>query len=148
MSAFASFEAQLPPITGATRPPSPSPPASDGLSSSPPRDPVEHILSSAKLFACMDLEGSRKLYEKCTAVQLAPGELLFSAGDPSSTGAYIVFDGQLGVYLDQGSGSTGTAWSNPYAVPHAVHIATLHSGQSVGDIDIMDGKILIRKLGY
>ena len=92
----------------------------------------------------MDFEGSRKLYEQCTAVELAPGQLLFSSGDSSVSGAYIVFDGELGVYLDHGttSSSTGTAaWSSHI---HLVHIATLHSGQSVGDLDIMDGKLEIR----
>jgi predicted acylesterase/phospholipase RssA/CRP-like cAMP-binding protein len=119
----------------------------------PDSDPVEQLLSSAKLFAVMELEASRKLYNLCNVITLAPFEQLFSAGDASDSGVYIVTEGKLGSYLDNrkqnhkysknqqaGNSSERTSFDYPDRInTHLVHISTLSFGNSIGDLDVLDG---------
>lgn len=60
-------------------------------------------------------------------VRLEPRQLLFRTGDASDSGIFIVVEGTLGVYL-----------SDPGA-PAPVHTNTLRYGESVGDLDVLDG---------
>ena len=89
-------------------------------------------------------------------VELREGEVLFRAGEPSE-GAFIVVAGRLGVYLRQreasgtGSGSgapsggadSGAGGSSGGGVSEAgaglLLVATLQWGESVGDLDLLDG---------
>jgi CRP-like cAMP-binding protein len=61
----------------------------------------------------------------CRQVRVAPREVLFSAGDDSQAGIFIVVEGQLGVFLEE-AGSL-------------CHTNTLRAGESVGDLDVLDG---------
>lgn len=89
------------------------------------RDPVEVVLSSAKLFACMDLEESRSVFDQCELVVLQPKQKLFEIGDSSESGIFIVFQGELGVFPSKQREST--------------MFGKLHCGESVGDMDVLDG---------
>ena len=60
-------------------------------------------------------------------VALEPHETLFETGDSSEGGIYIVVEGALGVFLAGGDGATR-------------HTNTLHPGESVGDLDVLDGE--------
>jgi len=131
-------------------------PESDG-------DPVEKLLSTAKLFAVMELKASRNLYHLCNVVTLAPFEQLFSAGESSDSGVYIVTEGELGAYLDnrkekdsylQQKFQDGAYDRNcdginkasfesceqrkHHLYKHSVHISTLTFGNSIGDVDLLD----------
>lgn len=57
---------------------------------------------------------------------LEPHETLFESGDASGAGIYIVVEGALGVFLAGADG--GARQTN-----------TLHPGESVGDLDVLDG---------
>jgi len=61
-------------------------------------------------------------------VLLQPREVLFRAGDSGEPGMFIVVDGELGVYLPEGE-----VGEKP------VHTNTLYEGESVGDLDVLDG---------
>jgi predicted acylesterase/phospholipase RssA/CRP-like cAMP-binding protein len=112
-------------------------------------NPVDQLLSSAKLFAVMDLAASQELYSECKLVKLAPFEQLFSAGESSDSGVYIVNKGKLGSYLDnrkehqqhapppQPNGSDDT--DQHHLQKHLVHVSTLTFGNSIGDLDVLDG---------
>ena len=58
-------------------------------------------------------------------MRCAPREVLFSAGDDSQAGIFIVVEGQLGVYLEEAGA--------------LCHTNTLCAGESVGDLDVLDG---------
>lgn len=60
---------------------------------------------------------------------LEPHETLFESGDASDAGIYIVVEGALGVFLAGADGG-------------ARHTNTLHPGESVGDLDVLDGALL------
>lgn len=72
-----------------------------------------------------DSKDSESLY---VAVQVAldAHEMLFGTGDASDAGIYIVVEGALGVFL---AGADGAAR----------HTNTLHPGESIGDLDVLDG---------
>jgi lysophospholipid hydrolase len=71
----------------------------------------------------------RSLLAGARQVVLQPREVLFRAGDSGEGGIFIVMEGELGVYMQDG------------AYAHApVHTNTLHEGESVGDLDILDGE--------
>ena len=94
----------------------------------------------------MTLEQSRALVDRCMMVNLAPGQELFRAGDPSESGAFIVAQGKLGVFLPS---SRSHSQHHPPKDPNGrstsggsiqhTPISTLLVGESVGDIDVMDG---------
>ena len=90
---------------------------------------LPHFFSSTKLLACLDLEDSRELFESAKIIRLGPEETLFHSGDTSEGGTYIVVEGSLGVFLHdvEGEGSP------------PMHTNTLQEGESVGDLDIVDG---------
>ncbi len=58
---------------------------------------------------------------------LDPHETLFDTGDSSDAGIYIVVEGTLGVFL-----------AAPDGAPR--HTNTLYPGESVGDLDVLDGE--------
>ena len=58
---------------------------------------------------------------------LEPHETLFEAGDAADSGIYIVVEGALGVFLAGADGASR-------------HTNTLHPGESVGDLDVLDGE--------
>jgi lysophospholipid hydrolase len=92
---------------------------------------LPHFFSSTKLLACLDLEDSRELFESAKIIRLGPEETLFHSGDDSRGGTYIVVEGSLGVFLhDKDRMEEG-------APP--MHTNTLQEGESVGDLDIVDG---------
>jgi lysophospholipid hydrolase len=72
-------------------------------------------------------------------VKLAPHECLFSVGDPSDAGIFIVIEGRLGVYLPAAAGE------GPSALQHT---NTLHHGESVGDFDVVDGGLASGWMAY
>lgn len=59
-------------------------------------------------------------------VTVAPHETLFEVGESSNPGIFIVLEGQLGVFLPEGE--------------QLRHSNTLHTGESVGDLDVLDGQ--------
>ena len=67
-------------------------------------------------------------------VVVEPNETLFETGDDSSSGIFIVLEGAVGVYMHDGD--------------KLMHTNTLRPGESVGDVDILDGRhsICCRKL--
>ena len=56
---------------------------------------------------------------------MQPREVLFSVGDDSQAGIFIVVEGALGVYLEEAGA--------------LCHTNTLSAGESVGDLDVLDG---------
>lgn len=56
---------------------------------------------------------------------MQPREVLFSVGDDSQAGIFIVVEGALGVYLEENGA--------------LCHTNTLCTGESVGDLDVLDG---------
>jgi CRP-like cAMP-binding protein len=60
-------------------------------------------------------------------VALEPHEMLFETGDNSEGGIYVVVEGALGVFLAGSDSKTR-------------HTNTLHPGESVGDLDVLDGE--------
>jgi hypothetical protein len=111
------------PRPGAT---SPSPVPDQAEEDHAPKD----ILTSAKLFAVMSLADSQELLALCSHLTLDPGQSLFHAGDPSN-GVYIVSSGALGVYFHRSEEGRNDA--KP--------ISTLHFGETVGDVDLVDGSV-------
>ena len=59
-------------------------------------------------------------------VVVEPNETLFETGDDSSSGIFIVLEGAVGVYMHDGD--------------KLMHTNTLRPGESVGDVDILDGR--------
>ena len=59
-------------------------------------------------------------------VVVQPHETLFETGDNSSSGIFIVLEGAIGVYMHDGD--------------KLMHTNTLRPGESVGDVDILDGE--------
>lgn len=62
-------------------------------------------------------------------VALEPHETLFETGDSSEGGIYVVVEGALGVFLAGANGGPR-------------HTNSLHPGESVGDLDVLDGGAL------
>lgn len=89
------------------------------------------FFESAKLFSCLETEDVNKLYASSTRVMLAPNQPLFSAGDDSAAGLYIVIQGRLDILV--ASPEAGGEGSKTRLVN------TLTHGESVGDLDILDG---------
>lgn len=52
--------------------------------------------------------------------------MLFQVGESSHAGIFIVLEGQLGVFLPEGD--------------QLRHTNTLRTGESVGDLDVLDGE--------
>ncbi|GIL50016.1 hypothetical protein Vafri_6355, partial [Volvox africanus] len=86
------------------------------------------FFQSTKFFACLDVEEARELFRATKRVSLSPHEVLFRSGDPSDSGIYIVLHGTLGVFLEDPTHNTPP-----------IHANTLRSGESVGDLDVVDG---------
>lgn len=59
-------------------------------------------------------------------VTVQPNETLFETGDESSSGIFIVLEGAVGVYMHDGD--------------KLMHTNTLRPGESVGDVDVLDGE--------
>ena len=57
---------------------------------------------------------------------MQPREVLFREGEDSQSGIFIVVEGGLGVYLDEGEELRLTN--------------ILRTGESVGDLDVLDGE--------
>jgi len=96
-------------------------------------DSLPHFFSSTKLLACLDLEESRELFESARVVRLSAEEVLFHCGDDSEGGTYIVVEGNLGVFLHDADGM-----ADQNVTP--CHTNTLQEGESVGDLDVVDGE--------
>ncbi|GLI63067.1 hypothetical protein VaNZ11_005969, partial [Volvox africanus] len=88
------------------------------------------FFQSTKFFACLDVEEARELFRATKRVSLSPHEVLFRSGDPSDSGIYIVLHGTLGVFLEDPTHNTPP-----------IHANTLRSGESVGDLDVVDGAV-------
>ena len=58
---------------------------------------------------------------------MGPHETLFQMGESSGPGIFIVLEGQLGVFLQEGD--------------QLRHTNTLRIGESVGDYDVLDGRL-------
>lgn len=58
-------------------------------------------------------------------VELQPHSLLFRAGDDGSEGIFVVVEGSLGMFLHDGE--------------KLVQTNALQPGESVGDLDVIDG---------
>ncbi|KXZ52202.1 hypothetical protein GPECTOR_10g833 [Gonium pectorale] len=87
-----------------------------------------NFFQSTKFFACLDVDEARELFRSTKRVSLAPHEVLFRSGDPSDSGIFIVLHGTLGVFLEE-----------PDRSAPPIHANTLRSGESVGDLDVVDG---------
>jgi lysophospholipid hydrolase len=88
---------------------------------------VPEFLMSTKFFACLDLEDSKKVAEATIMVELQPHSLLFRAGDDGSEGIFVVVEGSLGMFLHDGE--------------KLVQTNALQPGESVGDLDVIDGSV-------
>ncbi len=62
---------------------------------------------------------------------MQPKETLFRVGDDSQSGIFIVVEGRLGVYLEEHDSDSLTLTN------------TLITGESVGDLDVLDGEPFI-----
>lgn len=89
---------------------------------------VPQFLMSTKFFACLELEDSRKVAEAATTVHIPPHRILFEAGDGGAAGIYVVVEGSVGMFLSDGD--------------QLIQTNSLQPGESVGDLDILDGEIL------
>ncbi|CAL8463928.1 g3463 [Coccomyxa elongata] len=98
-------------------------PGADGSSSSD----LPNFFASTKFFACLDLLESQELFEATQMVKMQPKETLFLVGDDSQSGIFIVVEGRLGVYLEEHDSDSLTLTN------------TLITGESVGDLDVLDG---------
>ena len=120
-----------------------------------------NFFASTKFFACLGIEECRELFEATETVHLADGDCLFTQGDASEDGIYIVLEGSLGVFLpdendsDERNQQRRHQQESPYLNSSSMshmrseyvpglrgkhfHTNTLRPGESVGDIDIMDG---------
>lgn len=112
-----------------------TPPCGESATASQPPPPSEpedlpDFFESAKLFACLETEDVERLFADTSRVVLAPGEALFAAGDGSEQGLFIVIQGRLDIFLSLPEDAEG-------AKPQLVN--TLIYGESVGDLDILDG---------
>ena len=67
-------------------------------------------------------------------VTVEPNETLFETGDESSSGIFIVLEGAIGVYMHDGD--------------KLMHTNTLRPGESVGDVDVLDGACSSSTPGY
>ena len=65
---------------------------------------------------------------------MQPKEVLFRNGEDSQSGIFIVVEGGLGVYLDEGDELRLTN--------------ILRTGESVGDLDVLDGTSLHFIISY
>ncbi|EIE18912.1 patatin-domain-containing protein, partial [Coccomyxa subellipsoidea C-169] len=86
-----------------------------------------NFFASTKFFACLDLLESQELFEATQMVKMQPKEVLFRVGDDSQSGIFIVVEGRLGVYLEENDSDSLTLTN------------TLITGESVGDLDVLDG---------
>ena len=93
------------------------------------KEETPNFFASTKFFSVLELELSRELFEASEELTLGANSILFRQGDESSSGIYIVVQGSVGVYLQAQSGSG--------APPLLTNI--LQEGESVGDIDVLDG---------
>ena len=62
---------------------------------------------------------------------MQPKEMLFRVGDDSQSGIFIVVEGRLGVYLEEHDSDSLTLTN------------TLITGESVGDLDVLDGTLVL-----
>ena len=60
-------------------------------------------------------------------VRVGPHEALFSVGDSSAPGIFVVVEGALGVYLQDGD--------------QRLQTNVLSVGETVGDLDVLDGAV-------
>jgi hypothetical protein len=93
-------------------------------------DPTPQFFQSTKFFAVLEQEEATELFNKTLRRHLRPGEILFQHGDASDDGIFIVIKGLLGVYLEN---------SEPGSDSSEFHANTLKYGESVGDLDVVDG---------
>lgn len=85
-------------------------------------------IGNAVMPACLITPASTQAladHISCRQVVVEPNETLFETGDDSSSGIFIVLEGAVGVYMHDGD--------------HLLHTNTLRPGESVGDVDILDG---------
>lgn len=86
-------------------------------------------IGNAVMPACLFIPASMQAladHTCCQQVVVEPNETLFETGDDSSSGIFIVLEGAVGVYMHDGD--------------HLLHTNTLRPGESVGDVDILDGR--------
>lgn len=95
---------------------------------------VPQFLMSTKFFACLELEDSRKVAEAATTVHLPPHRILFEAGDGGAAGIYVVVEGSVGMFLSDGD--------------QLIQTNTLQPGESVGDLDVLDGLLSTTKTSF
>jgi CRP-like cAMP-binding protein len=81
---------------------------------------------STKFFACLELVEARKVAEAANTLHLPAHSLLFHAGDDGAAGIYVVVNGSVGMFLADGD--------------KLVQTNTLRPGESVGDLDVIDGE--------
>ncbi|MEW5319461.1 MAG: hypothetical protein WDW38_010611 [Sanguina aurantia] len=87
------------------------------------------FFQSTKFFACLDVEEAKELFNATYKLHLKPNQVLFRKGDQSESGIFIVVHGTLGVFLESHSSIEPT------------HANTLRYGESVGDLDVVDGAL-------
>ena len=71
-------------------------------------------------------------------LQVAPGEVVFRQRDDSEDGIYIVAGGTLGVFLQEDN--QRAPGQPPSAAPPRL-TNVLREGESVGDVDVLDGML-------
>lgn len=94
---------------------------------------VETLFSNAQIFACLDVHESKLLFQKFQTLNLVAGETLCRVGDTDRQGLFVVKQGGLGVFLEpihaKGDKIEG----------REIKVATLNVGESVGELDLLDG---------
>src|SRR3989344_3338154 len=88
------------------------------------RDPMPFSLSNMALFANVESEAIEGLLEACPRRELTGGEVLIRFGETNRT-LYLILDGRLRVHLDS---------------PDNPPLAVLESGESVGELSVIDHK--------
>lgn len=60
-------------------------------------DTIDNLCLSTNLFACMDVDEAKDLYERGTVLQMSPGDVLVEQGGDVAPGIFLVIAGEVGV---------------------------------------------------
>lgn len=105
-------------------------------------EPVEELFSAARIFAFMSVYESKVLYTSCEHISLVAGETLCRAGDTDVlSGLFVVQQGSLDVYADKFTVNLGGLDEEEEMMSEHVKVGNLRVGDSVGDLELLDGTL-------
>mmetsp|Transcript_11615 Transcript_11615/g.31200 ORF Transcript_11615/g.31200 Transcript_11615/m.31200 type:complete len:1527 (-) Transcript_11615:239-4819(-) len=103
----------------------------------------KNFLGTTKFVSFLDEADAQKLFgqngEKAEWLDFREGETLFSAGDSSESGIFVVFSGCLGVFTPVAGAKRGGDRQNRHSYLSLTH--TLRMGDSIGEVDVIDGRV-------